>query len=69
MKQSDDQTLFAWQINSGDHQTEICGPLATSPSLFRGCSDRVPVSDLGLPAPYSMTNQGLRIELPIIQND
>lgn len=65
MKQSDDQTLFAWNLGPDDVQTEKCGPLATSPAQFRGCSGLVPIADSDAPIPYSMTNKGLRIELPV----
>jgi hypothetical protein len=65
MEQSDDQTLFAWEFDSNEIRADICGPLATSPSAFRGCMDLIPVPDSNAPIPYSMTNKGLRIELPI----
>jgi hypothetical protein len=79
MKHSDDQTLFAWELHSKDIESgisgpfasefEICGPLATSPSMFRGCSDLVPIPDADAPAPYSMMNKGLRLELPIVKRN
>jgi hypothetical protein len=67
MKQSDDQTLFAWQLGPDDTEADKCGPLATSPSQFRGCSELVPLPDLDTPNPYSITNKGLRIVLPILE--
>jgi hypothetical protein len=67
MKQSDDQTLFAWQLGPDDIKADKCGPLATSPSQFRGCSELVPLPDLDTPNPYSITNKGLRIVLPILE--
>jgi hypothetical protein len=67
MEQSDDQTLFAWELDPNDIKADVCGPLATSPSMFRRCSDRFPVPDTDTPTPYSMTNKGLRIELPIFK--
>jgi hypothetical protein len=67
MEQSDDQTLFAWELDYNDIKVDVCGPLATSPSMFHGCSDRFPVPDTDAPTPYSMTNKGLRIELPIFK--
>jgi hypothetical protein len=66
MKQSDDQTLFAWQLEEYT-RTELCGPLATSPSQFQGSSHLVPIPDSESETPYSITNKGLRIELPIVQ--
>lgn len=34
MKQSDDQTVFAWQLGYDHYQDDICGPLATHLSNF-----------------------------------
>jgi hypothetical protein len=72
MKQSDDQTLLAWQLSPDDVQAETCGPFATSPAQFRECGEMVPIpdsdSDSTVPVPYSMTNKGLKIELPIYES-
>jgi len=65
MKQSDDQTLFAWQLGSESTRDDLIGPLATHPSKFRGASTLMPTLDDDFQSPYSMTNKGLRIELPI----
>jgi hypothetical protein len=70
MKHSDDQTLFAWELRSDDDiESSICGPLATSPSRFRECSQLVPIPDSDAPTPYSMTNKGLRFELPVVKRN
>lgn len=69
MKQSDDQTLFAWQLGYEYYKDDICGPLATHPSKFRGAKTLVPIPDSEFQAPYSMTNKGLRIDLPILHRD
>lgn len=69
MKQSDDQTLFAWQLGWEDCKDDICGPLATHPSKFSGANNLVPIPDSDSQAPYSMTNKGLMIELPIVHKD
>jgi len=66
MKQSDDQTLFAWQLGFENTRNDLCGPLATHPSKFRGASTLMPDLDDDFQSPYSMTNKGLRIELPIV---
>ncbi|OJD12835.1 hypothetical protein AJ78_06637 [Emergomyces pasteurianus Ep9510] len=63
MKQSDDQTLFAWKIS--DSQT-YQGLLAKSPAAFAECGDIVrPVMSWNC-SPYSMTNLGLSIEVIMI---
>jgi hypothetical protein len=67
MKHSDDQTLFAWHFGYEVTEDGICGPLATTPSNFRHSKDMLPIPDMGTSTPYSTTNKGLRIELPIVQ--
>lgn len=69
MKQSDDQTLFAWQLGFESTRNDLCGPLATHPSKFKGASTLMPSLDDDFQSPYSMTNKGLRIELPIVHQD
>lgn len=64
MKQSDDQTIFAW-VDRDAPKTSLHGLLATSPSHFAGCHNIFPYQDWAPRQPYSMTNRGLRIELPI----
>jgi hypothetical protein len=64
MKQSDDQSLFAWthngEVNSYQH-----GLLADSPSAFRNSSKVRPYEDYEPRRPFQMTNRGLSIELPL----
>ncbi|KAH9866317.1 hypothetical protein J1614_008883 [Plenodomus biglobosus] len=71
MKSSDDQTILAWEVDlaTTDFKSVICGPLATSPSQFRGSDDLLPIVDPKMDKPYSMTNKGLLIELQIVQED
>lgn len=66
MKQSDDHTIFAW-VDRDASWLSLRGLLATSPSMFAGCHDILAYQDWAPRQPYSMTNRGLRIELPIIQ--
>ena len=60
IQSSSDESIFAWT----DRELEYSGLLARSPECFRGSSDIVPIrlKTLDRP-PYSMTNQGLSIEL------
>jgi len=69
MKQSDDQTLFAWQLGFETLKDDICGPLASHPSKFREAGSLLPIPDSESLTPYSMTNKGLRIDLPIVHQD
>ncbi|KAI2484117.1 hypothetical protein Ptr902_03057 [Pyrenophora tritici-repentis] len=69
MKQTDDQTLFAWKIGFEAMKDDICRPLASHPSKFRGAGSLIPTRDSGLQSPFSMTNKGLRIEIPVIHWD
>lgn len=65
MKQSDGQTLFAWQLGFEDMKNDICGPLAPHPSKFREAGNLQPGPDTDAQSPYSMTKKGLRIKLSI----
>ncbi|KAG5290236.1 HET domain-containing protein [Histoplasma ohiense] len=63
MKQSDDQTLFAWKISDG--QT-YHGLLAKSPADFAESADIVRSSSTWNKSPYSVTNLGLSVEVPML---
>jgi hypothetical protein len=61
IKTSDDQSIFAW---TGDENRGPSGLLAKSPDDFRRSHDICQVIDTNPdPAPYEMTNKGLRISL------
>ncbi|PKY00211.1 HET domain protein [Aspergillus campestris IBT 28561] len=63
MKQSDDQTLFAWSSKDDNYR----GLLARSPADFAGSSHFIVSTDKVNASPYSMTNMGLSIELSMVQ--
>ena len=64
MKQSDDQSLFAWTLN-GAPDTKRHGFLADSPSAFRDSHKIMPYEDYAPRRPFQITNRGLSIELPL----
>ena len=66
IQSSSDESIFAWT----DRGLNYSGLLARSPECFRHSSDIVPIrlKTLDRP-PYSMTNQGLSIELSPIDLD
>jgi hypothetical protein len=64
MKQSDDQSIFAWTVKGVGDSTQH-GLLADSPSAFRNSNKIGPYQDWESKPPYSMTNRGLSIELPL----
>jgi hypothetical protein len=69
MKDSADQTLFAWTAELGlelPRLTSLRGPFASSPRDFRDAGHFVPYPDLVGNPPYAMTNQGLRFDIPIL---
>jgi hypothetical protein len=70
MKDSDDQSLFAWEPHSQylDSPGRLSGLLAQSPEEFAQSATKVPHRRWDVSQPYSMTNKGLRIELPLAQN-
>ena len=59
IKQSDDHSIFAWDIRRIDQP----GLLADSPSAFVNCFDVRRASSRRGCAPYSMTNRGLSLKL------
>ncbi|TVY93769.1 Vegetative incompatibility protein HET-E-1 [Lachnellula willkommii] len=64
MKQSDDQSIFAWTLN-GASDSNKHGLLADSPSAFKNSSKIMPYEDYEPRRPFQMTNRGLSIELPL----
>ncbi|CAF9907871.1 MAG: hypothetical protein HETSPECPRED_007925 [Heterodermia speciosa] len=58
LKQTNDESLFAWAIGRSLH-----GMLAPSPTAFSGSNDIVQ-GVFGRRPPYSITNQGLEISIP-----
>ncbi|PMD39310.1 HET-domain-containing protein [Hyaloscypha variabilis F] len=79
LKESDDQSIFAWglmnpkadRLGSEDRESSLDigyqGVLATHPSSFAGSADIVPYPSDPDRQPFSMTNRGLRIELPVLE--
>ncbi|KAF5363156.1 hypothetical protein D9758_008343 [Tetrapyrgos nigripes] len=68
LKYSDDHSLFAWHaaFDPQNPYFESRGLLAESPSEFRDSGDVCTSTKTGLlKSPYSMTNSGLRIHLPL----
>jgi hypothetical protein len=73
MKISDDQTIFAWEDRCLDddsalfesHGTVQRGPLARSPAEFSNARDIVPYRQQQSSHPYTMTNYGLRMTVPL----
>ncbi|KAI0599254.1 HET-domain-containing protein [Biscogniauxia sp. FL1348] len=62
IKISNDQSILAWDMN----RHGCTGALAPSPLFFRSCGSIVRDLDTGR-SPYSMTNIGLSVDLPVIQ--
>jgi hypothetical protein len=62
MKHSDDQSLFAWKSTRNVYR----GLLAKSPSDFGDCCNIVTSRSKWNRVPYSVTNMGLSIQLPMI---
>lgn len=62
MKQSDDQSIFAWTKPRTTDGEAYHGLLADSPSDFTGAGDKFSYHDYEERAPYVMSNRGLRID-------
>ncbi|KAI1641627.1 HET-domain-containing protein [Daldinia loculata] len=68
MKQSDDNSLFAWvNPNSPPHARE--GLLAADPSYFLNSNSIIPYQDWEPREPYTLTNRGLKISLHLTALD
>ncbi|KAE8154535.1 hypothetical protein BDV25DRAFT_135706 [Aspergillus avenaceus] len=66
MKDSDDQTLFAWE-NRDISEEHPSGLLARSPTNFRNSGDIVPYFFSKDGTPSILTNRGIRMHLPLIR--
>ncbi|KAE8323618.1 hypothetical protein BDV39DRAFT_208603 [Aspergillus sergii] len=65
MKESDDQSLFAW--DASDYQGfNATGLLALTPTFFKNSRNIVPFRSLRGSSPYSVTNKGIRLQLPLV---
>lgn len=64
MKQSDDQSIFAWANMSPSAET-YHGLLAKSPLDFAHSHSVMPYQDWEPRPPYQLTNRGLQIDLPL----
>ena len=62
MKNSDDQSLFAWKEPAAEEDLYY-GLLAKSPKNFEFSSNIFPYRDWERSAPFSVSNKGLRIEI------
>ncbi|PMD20736.1 HET-domain-containing protein, partial [Hyaloscypha hepaticicola] len=76
MRSSDDQSLFAWGFTDQEskkkpepQRSTLRGFLARSPAAFEKSGNVVPYRNWDVSMPYSMTNQGLRLELPVVQHE
>lgn len=61
IKHSDDQSIFAWE-----NGTEYSALLAHSPEQFKYCREVNKYRPLIRAIPFSMTNMGLKIRLPVV---
>ncbi|KAI1344331.1 HET-domain-containing protein [Xylariaceae sp. FL0016] len=66
IKTSSDQTVFCWSRGSGRVPLDWTSVLAPSPAAFLHSGDYVAIDAWDFPMPYSMTNLGLSIHLPVI---
>ena len=62
MKHSDDHSIFAWTSSESGYR----GLLAKSPAYFSKCRNIVPSQFKLSRIPYSVTNMGLSVQLPMI---
>lgn len=68
MKHSDDQSLFAWKDKDAPPGS-YHGLLATHPRYFEKSGHILPYTAELFATAFSMTNRGLRLDLPLVQPD
>ncbi|KAB8070125.1 hypothetical protein BDV29DRAFT_160748 [Aspergillus leporis] len=59
MKESDDQSLFAWDCS---------GLLALSPAFFKASGNIISLRNLRKSSPFSVTNKGIRLHI-VLESD
>ncbi|KAE8163564.1 heterokaryon incompatibility protein-domain-containing protein [Aspergillus tamarii] len=76
MKRYNDHSIFAWNIqeqprsaNESDGNVSRTRILALSPAAFSGCGSIISFPSYSRSSPFSVTNQGLQIRLPISDGD
>ncbi|KAI2637443.1 heterokaryon incompatibility protein-domain-containing protein [Xylaria nigripes] len=74
MKESDDQTLFAWGLNDSTEFSDLLcdlkgGILAPSPAVFADSGHIIRSQTDEIYRPYAATNMGLQISLPLLSAD
>jgi hypothetical protein len=75
IKENDDQSVFAWEYNDKlpyieiphDHSYATLGVLAPHPSYFASCGTIINSLDREHWDSHTMTNRGLKMQLPIIR--
>lgn len=66
LKESDDQSIFAWDASNMDTSVQEIGALAPSPKYFANCGAiRTVPSTIG--GEVSISNKGIRINLPLAE--
>ena len=65
IRTTNDHTIFCWARNSSV-APGWTSTLAPSPAAFRDSSDYIPMGSWEAPMPYTMTNLGLSIHLPVV---
>ena len=68
MKESDDQSIFAWDATSKDRSIQQIGGLATSPSQFKGVTS-IEAESTGRDSFVVMTPRGMQLNVPIIEQE
>jgi hypothetical protein len=68
LKETDDQSLLAWGLVGKDRYTTATGVFASDPEAFLGSEDVVPFPSKPERQAPSMTNRGVRIQLPVWTN-
>lgn len=71
LKETDDESLFTWGMKIIKYKRSPMrrGILAQTPMEFLGSEDVIPIPKSKNKEPHSMTNRGLRLHVPLIEDD
>ncbi|KFA51934.1 hypothetical protein S40293_07071 [Stachybotrys chartarum IBT 40293] len=66
LKETDDQSIFAWDASSMPASLDVIGVLAPSPEYFRGSANIEAYPSSG--EPLTITNRGIQMEMPMMES-
>ncbi len=69
VKQTQDQSVFAWGLHLPLNMENIGGIFARSPAEFKGCHSLISLTDYNRSDPSQMTNKGMQLRLEVFSGE